>query len=87
MITYKEVKINEPFQSAGSTLMAYIPAGMSLSIQISIDGNYYTEIPADLVIVGDLASGQEQILKINNLMCNTYIKFVGTGIGKIKVKI
>lgn len=87
MITYKYVSINEPFQSACSTVMAYIPAGMNLKLQLSVDGNYYADVPDDLIIVGDLTSGEEQVLKINNLMCNTFLKFVGTGAGKIKLKI
>ena len=87
MITYRYIKVNEPFQSADSVLMAYIPAGMSLKLQISIDGQYYADIPDDLVVIGDLTSGEEQVLKINNLMCNTYLKFVGTGNGKIKLKV
>ena len=41
----------------------------------------------DLVVIGDLTSGEEQVLKINNIMCNTYLKFVGTGNGKIKIKL
>ena len=87
MITYRYVNINEPFQCADSTLMAYIPAGMSLKLQISIDGQYYADIPDDLIVIGDWTSGEEHVLKINNIMCNTYLKFVGTGNGKIKLKI
>lgn len=87
MVTYKYVKIGEPFQCADDTLMAYIPAGMNLKLQISIDGNFYDEIPSDLVIIGDLTDSSEKILKVNNLMCNTFLKFVGTGTGKIKLKV
>lgn len=87
MITYKEVKIGEPFQSGGNTLMAYIPQGMNLKLYISIDGNFYDEVPKEMYIIGDLTDETEKVLKINNLMCNSYLKFVGTGTGKIKLKI
>ena len=87
MITYRDIHIDEPFQCAGSTLMAHIPAGMNLKLYISLDGTFYDEIPADLIVVGDLTDNTEKILKINNLMCNSYLKFVGTGTGKIKIKI
>lgn len=87
MITYKQVNINEPFQSAGSTLLAYIPAGMNLKLFISVDGNFYDEIPANLYVIGDLTDGSEKILQVSHLMCNSYLKFVGTGTGKIKIKL
>ena len=86
MITYREISINEPFQCADSTLMAYIPEGMNLKLYISIDGNFYDEIPSDLIVVGDLTDSSAKVLQINNLQCNTYLKFVGTGTGKIKIK-
>ena len=86
MITYREISINEPFQCADKTLMAYIPAGMNLKLKISIDGYFYDEIPADLIVSGDLTDGTEKVLQVNNLMCSSYLKFVGTGTGKIKIK-
>ena len=86
MITYRYVNINEPFQCADSTLMAYIPQGMSLKLKISLDGNCYDEIPDSLIVVGDLSDSTEKILQVNNLMCNTYLMFTGTGKGKIKIK-
>ena len=86
MITYKYVNIDEPFQCADNTLMAYIPAGMKLKLKISLDGNFYDEIPDTLIIVGDLSDSTEKILKVNNLMCNSYLMFTGTGTGKIKIK-
>ena len=86
MITYRYIGVNEPFQCADSTLMAYIPAGMNLKLKISIDGEFYDEIPEDLIVVGSLTDSSEKVLKVNNLMCNTYLMFVGTGTGKIKLK-
>lgn len=86
VITYKDVKIGEPFKATSPSMVFHIPAGLSLRLLMSADGDYYDVVPDELRVVGDLKSGAQQVFILQNIPEQIFLKFDGTGDGVIKIK-
>lgn len=70
-------KTNKPHSIGSHNLIANIPDGITVDVQISADGVFYETI-------GDPITGA-QILQINDMVCGTFLKFVSASDADIAV--